>query len=160
MGTKPKMIVLMRAWLSVSIGPMATASESAALRVPRKYAVRATRKKPRMFPVTIPATIVSPPRTSGLPAARATLASSLPSSRPARTGGGESGAGGFSGCAFGSGARGIIIRMVGHLLDILDVPDEVAAIEHENRPALDPQIFDQRAVGFPERTSAMVGEHL
>src|SRR5260370_21267826 len=160
MGTKPKMIVLMSAWLRVSIGPIATASESAALRVPRKYAVRATRAKPRMFPVTMPATIVSPPRTSGLPAARATLDSRLPSSRPARTLARGSGAGGVSGCVFCSGEGGIIIRMVGHLFDILYVADEVFPVEHKNRPAIDSQILDQRAIGFAERARAMVGQHL
>src|SRR5215471_10154355 len=139
---------------------MATARESAALCVPRKYAVRATRKKPRMFPVTMPATIVSPPRTRGLPAARATVASRLPNSKPARTGDGESGAGGLSGCAFGSGEGGVIIRMVGHLFHVLNIPDQVARVEYENRPALDSQIFDQRAVGFPEGTGAMIRQHL
>src|SRR5579872_2643060 len=160
MGTKPKMIVLMSAWLRVSIGPIATASESAALRVPRKYAVRATRRKPSMFPVTIPATIVSPPRTSGLPAARATLDSRLPSSRPARTLARRSGPGGVPGCVLGGREGGIVVRMVGHLFDILHVADKVLPVEHKNRPALDAQILDQRAVGFAEGTGAMVGQHL
>src|SRR3984957_19755377 len=108
-----------------------------------------------MFPVTMPATIVSPPRTRGLPAARATLAS-----RPARLIAIGSGAGGLSGCVFGGGEGGIIIGMVGHLFDILYVPDEVVSVQHENRPALDSQILDQRTVGFSERTGAMIRQHL
>src|ERR1700683_3143857 len=98
-----------------------------------------------MFPATMPATIVSPPRTSGLPAARAIF-----DSRLSRSGGG----------VFCSSEGGIVIRMVRHLLDVLDVADEVVAVEHENRPALDAEVFDQRPIGFAERAGAMVGQHL
>src|SRR5258707_2075327 len=126
MGTNAKIMVLMRLILTVSIGLVATARESAALCVPRRNAVRATRKKPRMFPVIIPATMVSPPRTSGLPAARRTFDSSVPRSRPVRPVGSDSGAGGFR------GSEGcIIIGMVGHLFHVLDVPDDVVLIQHE-----------------------------
>ncbi len=75
MGTKAKTTLLIITELSVSIGPMATASESAWLCVPRKDAVRATRPKPRMLPVSTPSTSVRPPRTKGLSTARASAPS-------------------------------------------------------------------------------------
>src|SRR3954471_21399536 len=116
--------------------------------------MRPTRKKPKMFPVIMPATMMSPPRIRGLPAARRTLDSSAPrsSARPMAPG---SGAGGFCGSE-----GGIIIRMVGHLFDVLDVPDDVVFIQHENGPALDAQILDQSAIGFPKGPGAVIGQHL
>src|SRR5579862_3562247 len=108
-----------------------------------------------MFPATMPATIVSPPRTSGWPAARATFDSRLSSSQPAPPIACASGPGGFCG-----GEGGIIIRMVGHLFHILRVPDEVVLVQHEDRAALDAQVFDQRSVRFAERARAMVRQHL
>ena len=70
MGTKANTMELMSTALSASSGPTATASESARLCVPSRYAVRATRAKPMMLPVTMPAPMVRPPRTSGLSTAR------------------------------------------------------------------------------------------
>jgi hypothetical protein len=70
MGTNAKIMVLISTEFSVSIGPTATARASAALCVPNKYAVSATRKKPIRLPVMSPALMASPPRTIGLPAAR------------------------------------------------------------------------------------------
>src|SRR6266404_4725031 len=92
----------------------------------------------------MPAMMVSPPRTSGLPAARATLASRLSSS----------GAGGFCG-----GEGGVIVRMVRDLFHILYVPDNVVLVQDENRAALDAQVLDQRPVRFPERPTPMIGQH-
>src|SRR5437660_847157 len=137
------------------MGPIATASVSAALCVPSRNAARATRKKPRIFPAMMPATMTSPPRTRGLPAARISLDSRLSSSQLARPSAGESGAGGFC-----SGERGIIIRMVGYLFDVFDMPDDVVFVQHENGPALDPQVLDQSAISFSEGTAAMIRQHL
>src|SRR4051812_37670521 len=103
----------------------------------------------------MPATIVSPPRTSGLPAARATLDSIVSWSRPTRPTSFSSGCGGFRRCQ-----GGIIIRMVGNLFYVLDVADHVVLIQYEDGAALDPQIFDQRSVSFAKGTAAMVGKHL
>src|SRR5262245_22385348 len=108
-----------------------------------------------MFPVIIPATIVSPPRTRGLPAARATLDSRLSGSQPPRPTASASGAGGFR-----SGKRSVIIGMIGDLFDVLDVANDVVFVQHKNSPALDAQVFDQGAVGLTEGAAPMVGQHL
>src|SRR5262249_12731098 len=116
----------------------------------------ATRKNPRMLPVIIPATIVNPPRTSGLPAARATVASSLSSSGPVRPAAMESGARGLGGDGLRSRKGSIVIRMVGHFFHILDIPDDVVGVEHENRAALDPQVLYESAIRFAKGAAAMV----
>src|SRR3954466_12630708 len=104
----------------------------------------------------MPARIVRPPRTSGLPAARATLASRLASSKPApRAPAGASGR-----CGFCGREGGVIIRMVRNFFDVLDVADDVGLIQYENRATLDTQIFDQCPVGFPERAAPMIRQHL
>src|SRR5271154_6886996 len=54
----------------------------------------------------------------------------------------------------------LIIRMIGHFLYVLDMLDGILLVDHENRPAQNPQIFDQRPVMLPERAAAMVGDHL
>ena len=76
-GTKAKMMLLISTELRVSRGPIATASESAALCVPSRYATSATRPTPSTLPVRTPATIVRPPRTSGLSTARVMTRSAL-----------------------------------------------------------------------------------
>src|SRR5437879_4283874 len=97
----------------------------------------------------MPATMVSPPRTSGLPAARATLDSRLSSSRPARPASPcASGRGGRGGLRGGEG--GVIIGMIRYLFDVLDVPDGIVPVQYENRAALDAQVLDQGPIRFPE----------
>src|SRR5262249_54199601 len=56
--------------------------------------------------------------------------------------------------------RRFVIRMVGHFLHVLRVPDLVLPVQHEDRAALDPELLDQRAVVGAERAVLVVGEHL
>ena len=54
MGTNANTMLLMSTELNVSSGPIATASESAWLWVPSRYAVKATRSTPSTLPVSDP----------------------------------------------------------------------------------------------------------
>src|SRR5215469_8993792 len=132
------------------MGPMATASESARLCVPNKYAVTATRANPSRLPVRTPATMVSPPRISGLSTARVRTRSagktgddcvgfSGPRASTLRLGRGR------EGLASG-GQGGFVVGMVGHFLDVFGVADLVVLVKHEYGATLDAQLLDERPV--------------
>src|ERR1035438_5534383 len=177
MGTKANTMLLMTTEFSVSMGPMATASESARACVPSRYAVSATRRKPSRLPVTRPATITSPPRTSGLSTARFRTRSAL-----------NAGVGSvelmaswevadpIAGTLFakrpdaGSGRgrervpcrlqRRFVIRMIGDFLYIFRVAHPIVPVDHENGAAFDTQVLNQRAVVGAEGGVLVIGEHL
>src|SRR5262249_25030268 len=147
-GTKANTMLLMSTEFKVSMGPMATASESALLCVPSKCAVSATRPKPMTLPVITPATRGSPPRTSGLSTARAIVR------RSEATGDGGVLLSETSRCDLrcaSRAARGskrvFVVRMVGHFLHVFGVDHFIVGVEHEDGAALDAEVVDQSAVG-------------
>src|ERR1017187_3734372 len=174
-GTKAKMMLLISTALSMSSGPMATASESAKLCVPSRYAISATRPTPSTLAVRTPATIVKPPRSSGLSTARARARSGLTAAdvsvesspdlnreqprfplgaafyvRPLRRCGAR---------ASGRRQRGFVVREIGYFLDVLGMANLVVRIQHEDRPALNSQFLDQSSVICAEGRIFVVGEH-
>src|SRR5579883_3075091 len=176
-GTNAKTMLLIRTEFKVSMGPIATASESARLCMPSSAAARATRPNPRILPMRTPATRVSPPRINGLSTARERPRSErraeswegklretserIPLPCVSRTGWQGSGAllpplrGRRSG-ATRSRQRGLVVREVRNFLHVLRVPDLIVLVHHKDRAALDPQFFDQRAVVRAERAIFVV----
>src|SRR5450759_411266 len=145
----------------VSSGPMATASESAALCVPSRYATSATRPTPSTLPVRTPATIVRPPRSSGLSPARVFTRSALTAADdsvefspdlkaaaalPARAAAFARRLRRWGARASGRRKCGFVVREIGYFLDILGMTNPVVRIQHENRPAFNSQFLDQSSV--------------
>src|ERR1017187_506269 len=173
-GTKAKMMLLISTELSMSRGPMATASESALLCVPSRYAISATRPTPSTLPVRTPATIVKPPRSRGLSTARVIARSGLTAaddsvefSPDLKRRGRASRPRGAITCrlrrwgarASGRRQRGFVVREIGYFLDVLGMANLVVRVQHENRPALNSQFLDQSSVICAEGRIFVVGEH-
>src|SRR5215472_3971851 len=157
-------MLLMKTELSASMGPSATASESARLYVPKRDAVTATRTNPITLPVRTPATSVSPPRTSGLSTARvsgcAGALSGVGVVKLSRNLAPTGLCGGGAARTASGRKRRFVVGMVRHFLDVLGVPDLVVAVQHEDRAALDAQLLDKRPVLGAERPVLVVGQHL
>src|ERR1035441_5619918 len=139
------MMLLISTALSMSSGPMATASESAKLCVPSRYAISATRPTPSTLPVRTPATIVKPPRSSGLSTARVIARTGLtaaddsvefspdlkregprpPPARPAFARRLHR----WNARAFRRRQRGFVVREIGYFLDVLGMANLVVRVQ-------------------------------
>src|ERR1019366_4572930 len=135
----------------------------------------ATRPTPSTLPVRTPATIVRPPRSSGLSTARVMARSGLAAAddsvefspdlkkegprppparaaftRPLRH---------FGARASGRRQRGFVVREIGYFLDVLGMANLVVRVKHKDRPALNSQFLDQSSVICAEGRIHVVGEH-
>src|ERR1035441_8004076 len=97
------------------------------------------RPTPSTLPVRTPATIVRPPRTSGLSTARVLTRSALKAADDSVEFSPDLKRCGRASRARAAGRRqsGFVVREIGYFLDILGMTNPVVGIQHKNRPTLD-----------------------